>query len=89
MNQPVIDKNSYLKLFFTGALQVFFVAANTIFITSGNILWLAIFGFLISFIWSHNIRKIAFGSMKDRIFYSMGATLGSLVGYLFASWISV
>lgn len=67
-------------LFITGFLQVFFVAINTYFITKRFYIGVAIVSFLISFIWSFNIKKVAFGSMKDRIIYSLGACAGGLLG---------
>jgi len=37
-------------------------------------------GFMISFIWSYNVKKIAFGTFWDRLTYSSGAALGSVFG---------
>ncbi len=69
-----------MKLFCTGFLQVFFVAINTYLICKEFYLGIAIVGFLISFIWSWNIKKIAFGTMNDRILYSLGAGIGASTG---------
>lgn len=71
-----------MKLFTTGFLQVFFVALNTWLITQQNYVGVLIVGFIISFIWSFNIKKVAFGTMKDRIVYSLGASLGGVCGLL-------
>ena len=46
-----------MKLFTTGFLQVFFVVINTYFISKGYLLGIIICGFIISFIWSHNVKK--------------------------------
>ena len=70
-----------MKLFTTGFLQVFFVVINTYFISKGYLLGIIICGFIISFIWSHNVKKIAFGSEYDRFIYSLGAMTGSLTAY--------
>lgn len=70
-----------MKLFITGFLQVFFVVINTYFISKGYLLGIIICGFIISFIWSHNVKKIAFGSEYDRFIYSLGAMSGSLTAY--------
>lgn len=74
----------YITLFFTGLIQVFFVAVNTYFITSR--FWGGIFvcGFIISIIWSWNVKRIAFGSIKDRLVYSFGAASGSILGAYFS-----
>lgn len=70
------------QLFLTGFLQVFFVAINTYFITKQNYIGVLIVSFLISFIWSFNVKKVAFGSLKDRVIYSLGASIGGFSGLL-------
>lgn len=69
-----------MKLFITGFLQVFFVSINTYFIANLYYIGIAFVAFAISFIWSFNIKKVAFGTNKDRVIYSLGATIGSLFG---------
>lgn len=64
----------------TGFVQVVCVAANTVAIAKGHAWAVLIFAFLISYIWSHNVRKVAFGDELDRIAYSIGACLGSVSG---------
>ena len=71
-----------LKLSLTGFVQVFFVAINTYFLSKEFYIGVFIVGFLISLIWSWNVKKIAFGSLKDRLFYALGAGLGSLIGLI-------
>lgn len=71
-----------MKLFITGFLQVFFVALNTWLITQQNYIGVAIVSFLISFIWTFNVKKVVFGSMTDRVIYSLGAAIGGLSGLL-------
>lgn len=76
-----------MKLFLTGFLQVFFVAVNTYFITKGFYIGVVIVSFIISFIWSHNVKKIVFGSFKDRVIYSAGAAFGGLSGVIMSEFI--
>jgi hypothetical protein len=71
-----------ITLLFTGFLQVFFVAMNTYFISTKNLVGTFAAGLIISLIWSFNVKKIAFGTTKDRIIYAFGAGLGSLFGLL-------
>jgi hypothetical protein len=71
-----------LKLSLTGFVQVFFVAINTYFLSREFYIGVFIVGFLISLIWSWNVKKIAFGSLKDRLFYALGAGVGSLFGLI-------
>lgn len=73
-----------IKLFITAFLQVFFVSANTYFLAQVNWIGVAVCGWMISFLWSSNVRKISIGNMKDRIIYSTGAMFGGLVGLYLA-----
>lgn len=70
-----------IKLFLTAVLQVFFVSMNVTFISHGKYPQMAITGFLISFIWSFNIKKIAFGGFTQQVIYSTGACIGTVIGY--------
>lgn len=71
-----------LKLFGTGVLQVYFVAINTVFLSREYFLGVLFAAFAISMVWSYNIKKIAFGTLSERIVYSLGATAGSMLGLL-------
>lgn len=76
------------SLFSTGFIQVYFVAVNTYFIANEMYLGVLIAAFMISLIWSFNVKKVAFGSTYDRVVYALGATLGSLVGLWSSSFIA-
>lgn len=78
-----------LVLFITGYSQVYFVAVNTYFLSKEMYLGVFISAFIISMIWSFNIKKIAFGSTKDRVIYAVGATLGSISGLWSSSIIAL
>lgn len=67
-----------------GFLQVVFVAMNTVFIAEYQLLSNLVTAFLISWVWSANVRRVAFGDRLDRIFYAGGAAAGSLVGTIAA-----
>lgn len=69
-----------MTLFLTGFLQVFCVSVQTWFLSRSFYLGVAVFGFLISFIWSFNIKAIAFGGPIDQIIYSLGASAGAVTG---------
>jgi hypothetical protein len=71
---------SKIKLTATGIIQVYFVAINTCFLAKDIYLGVMFAAFAISMVWSYNIKKIVFGTLSDRIFYSTGATIGSLLG---------
>ena len=76
-----------IALFATGFSQVFLVVLNTRFIAKEFLLGIIICGFLISFIWSHNVKKVAFGSEWDRIVYASGAMVGSVIAFYFGKLI--
>lgn len=78
----------WLKLFFTGIVQVYFVAINTVFLSKELYVGVVFAAFMISMIWSYNIKKIVFGSLTDRIWYSLGATTGSVLGLFSSSYLS-
>ena len=76
-------------IFFTGFFQVFFVALNTYQIASfvkepsvWGVIKIAIIGFAISWIWTSNVKRTAFGSKKDRIMYATGAMFGTIAGIM-------
>lgn len=69
-----------MKLFITGFIQVFLVCINTYFISKKFFQGVAICGFLISFVWSFNVTKIAISTIQDRLIYSFGAALGGVSG---------
>lgn len=81
------DAPSRWGLFGTGFLQVFFVGLNTYFIAHSAVVGNVVSGFLISYIWTRNVKRAAFGDEKDRWFYASGAALGSVSGALVAKWL--
>jgi len=70
------------SLFLTGLVQVYFVAINTYFISKSYYVGAFIVSFIISLIWSFNVKRIAFGRTKDRLLYAAGAALGTALGMI-------
>lgn len=68
----------------TGFLQVIFVAMNTVYIMQSAWLLLVATSFCISFLWSGNVKRVAFGDMLDRIVYAVGAAAGCGAGVVIA-----
>ncbi len=81
------DNQLHLIVFLTAFVQVCLVAMNTIFISHGLIVPMLITGFGISLVWTLNVKKIAFGTFRDRFVYAFGAMFGTGVGYYLATWI--
>jgi hypothetical protein len=75
-----------LKLFITGFFQVFLVTINTYFIFKEFFIGVFFGSLTISLIWSWNVKRIAFGSFKDRLYYSLGAGVGSILGLILSKF---
>lgn len=69
-------------------LQVFFVAINTVFLSKSIYLGVGLAAFMISMVWSYNVKKVVFGTIKDRIAYATGASAGSLLGLYASEYLS-
>jgi hypothetical protein len=69
-----------VMLFSTGFIQVAFVGANSYLVAKYVPLGIFLTSFMISIIWTHNIRKVVFGGAIDRFLYALGAAFGALVG---------
>jgi hypothetical protein len=78
-----------ISLFTTGLIQVLFVTLSTYFISHDIVGGITLSAFMISFVWSFNVKKIAFGTMRDRIVYSLGASTGATVGYFLGKVIDI
>lgn len=78
---------SRFRLLLTGFVQVIFVAMNTVFIAHYQLVANTVTAFAISYIWTHNVKKIAFGDEGDRWFYAIGAAGGSVCGTVLAGLI--
>ncbi len=69
-----------MNLFIRGWLQVFLVSIQTWFIAQEFYLGVAAGGFMISYVWTFNVRSAAFGGHLDKIIYSLGAMTGAVCG---------
>jgi hypothetical protein len=72
----------FLKLFGTAFIQVYLVAISTVCLANSFYIGVALMGFFISFTWTFNVSKIAICTIKERIIYSSGACIGSLLGLI-------
>jgi|TARA_R100000479_G_C6368136_1_gene195812 hypothetical protein len=60
--------------------QISLISFNTWQIANQKILGSIIVGFFISIIWSFNVQDISRSDLKDKIIYSIGATIGVATG---------
>lgn len=73
------------KIFLTALTQVSLVAMNVVFISKGMIIPMLITGFLISLLWTFNIKKIVSGNIYESLIYATGAMCGTGLGYYLAN----
>lgn len=59
---------------------------NTTFIAHYALIANTLTAFVISYVWSHNVKKVAFGDEGDRWAYASGAAIGSVCGTIIAAW---
>ncbi len=81
-----LEKNKW-ALFLTALVQVTFVAMNVTFIAHQRIVPMLMTGFMISLIWTINVKRVALGGWLDRITYANGAMFGTGLGYIISHWI--
>lgn len=72
--------NVVKSLFLTAYLQVLLVAVNTYQISHGRYIGAVIVGFLISWVWTGNVRRISISTRMERVVYCTGAALGTVSG---------
>lgn len=75
-------KTGRVSLFGTGFIQVFLVSVQTYFITTIFLPGVLVVGFLISYVWTFNVKKVAFGNKSDRVVYASGAAVGAFFGVI-------
>lgn len=73
-----------IKLYFTGLVQVALVSLNTVLLASGRTGLSIGVAFLISYVWTFNVKRAAFGSQGEKLIYSAGAASGAAVGLYIA-----
>ena len=78
-----------MKLFLTAFIQVALVSFNTYLISHNMIIGIFFASFLISYVWSGNVKKISVSNQLERIIYSSGAAFGGVVGYFLANLLNI
>ena len=80
-------QSNQLKLFLRAILQVTLVALNTYQVANAHYVGAVIVGFLISLVWTFNVKSAAFGSFKDKLVDASGAAVGTALGLTFSTFI--
>ena len=76
-------KQHLVSIFLSSLLQIFFVSVNTILISKEMVIQAGVCGFLLSLVWTFNIRRITIASWGERISYCLGAGIGTSSGIIF------
>jgi len=76
-------------LFLTGYVQVVLVTVNMWQIANNKYLTALPVAFAISFLWTLNVKRIAFGNIRDRLIYSGGAMTGCMSGMILSHLVYV
>ena len=66
------------------AAQIAAVAANTVFLASDAIAAAAVTSYLISYLWTRNVRRIAAATEFDRHVYAGSCMIGAAAGWALA-----
>lgn len=73
---------THARNFTTGMIQVCLVVTNTWQIANEKFIGAIIVGFLISLVWTFNVRAAAFGTLWQRVSYCSGAAAGTAIGLI-------
>ena len=76
-------------LFLTGYVQVVLVTVNMWQIANNKHLTALPVAFAISFLWTLNVKQVAFGKLLERLIYSGGAMAGCLSGMILSRLVYV
>ena len=75
---------SALQLFAQGIVYVGLQAANVVQLAKHHYVGAFVVGFLISLLWSWNVRGVAFRSGWGGVVYAAGAAVGTIAGLFLA-----
>lgn len=65
-------------------VQVAAVAANTVFLQANAVAAILISSYLISYTWTRNVKRLAFGTELDRHVYAASCMIGAAIGWAVA-----
>lgn len=80
MNIIKFLKKSNFLLYIYGFFQLSLIAINTWFISKGSLIGAFISEFFLTLVFTLSINKLIQNDTKTKIFYSLSAAIGSLVG---------
>ena len=75
-------RRKYLKIMFYGFLQVFLVSINVYQISHSMYVEAVFVGFLISLVWTFNVRSVSLGGWPERLTYAGSAAVGTIFGMM-------
>jgi hypothetical protein len=76
-----------LKIFIFAYIQILLIATNTINVANGRLLEAMITSLLIGIAWCIGVTGVANGTMKQKLAYCVGGSLGCGSGIIVSSYI--
>jgi hypothetical protein len=77
----------HIILSVTAYFQILFVSCNVVFIQKQSIIGVILSSFMISLLWTFNVKKVAFGGLVDRLLYAVFACAGAVTGVYLSNWL--
>lgn len=74
-----------MKILLYSYLQLLLLSMNTYNIATGKIWYSIIFSFLIGIVWCYNVTGVANGTIKEKLQYSFGCSLGCGSGVILSN----
>ena len=74
-----------MKILLYSYLQLLLLSMNTYNIASGRLWYSIIFSFLIGIVWCYNVTGVANGTIKEKLQYSIGCSLGCGTGVILSN----
>jgi hypothetical protein len=87
LDQVALTRRAAAALFAQGWIYVGLQATNIAQIAKRHFVGAFVVGFLISWLWSWNVKGVAFRSGWGAVFYALGAGCGTVFGMLLVRWI--
>jgi len=85
----IVKTKGLAMLFLTGYVQVVLVTVNMWQIANNKYLTALPVAFAISFLWTLNVKQVAFGKLLERMVYSGGAMVGCLSGIVLSNLVYI
>jgi hypothetical protein len=73
-----------IRNFYMALLFVFPISVSTWCVSHGNFVGVFLSGFVISYIWTCNVKRIGMADRLDQVIYALGGATGAAAGLAFS-----